>query len=163
MASTLTVVTATREPLKVIGDMDVHATAWILLATVAFSLCGASMTPIIDRWLFAPRRERIDRFRQLKPRVDAIIENLYRGIRDRPHRTRPEQSNRDENIELQRLESELDVRLRAIGVGPIPLDVEKYSVLADMMERGALREAPKRFPVPRTSRWCRTQAGAMTA
>ena len=42
----------------------------------------------------------------------------------------------------------LNVRLRAIGVGQITgLDVTEYLALVDMMERGALSEARKRFPL----------------
>ena len=113
------------------------------------------MTTIIDRWLFEPRRRQVARFRQLKQEVDRIIENLHRGIRDRPNRAQPEHSSYGENIEMLQLTSGLNVRLRAIGVGSIPgLDPEEYLTLVDMMERGALREARRRFPLPKRRRCC---------
>ena len=154
-ASVLAIVAKLSKPLKVLGDMEVHATAWVLVATVFFGMFGASLHQVIDRWVFAPRRERVSRFQQLKPEVDRVLQNLYRGIRDRPHRSQPAHSSYAENVEMLQLTSALNVRLRAIGVGPTTgLDPEEYLILVDMMERGALREARKRFPLPKCRRWC---------
>ena len=147
-ANALTITTARGEPLKVVGNVEVHATGWFLLGVVFLGLFGASMAPIIDRWLFEPRRQRTLRFGELKPEVDRILKNLYRGIRDRPNRAQPEHSSPAENLEMLELTNGLNVRLRAIGVGQITgLDVTEYLTLVDMMERGALREARKRFPL----------------
>ena len=147
-ANALTITTARGEPLKIVGNVEVHPTGWFLLGVVFLGLFGATMAPTIDRWLFEPRRRRTLRFAKLKPEVDRILQNLYRGIRDRPSRAQPEHSSRAENLDLLEFTNGLNVRLRAIGVGEITgLDVTEYLILVDMMERGALREARKRFPL----------------
>ena len=45
------------------------------------------------------------------------------------------------------------MRLTPLGIGSVDgMEIAKYEALADMMERGALREARKRFPLKRTGR-----------
>ena len=156
-SSALAIAAAVDEPLKLIGDMQVHAAAWVIVATVFFAMFCASMHQLIDLWMFAPRRERIARFRGLKAEVEKILSNYYQGIVDRPHRKRPEDSSYTQNVELLRITTGLNVRLRALGIGSIngkPADiVVEHEALIDMMERGALKEARKRFPLAMRRRW----------
>ena len=64
-AGVLGIVSAVGEPLKVVGDMEVHPTAWVLLATVFTSVCCALVVPgLFERWWAAPRRARVERQRR---------------------------------------------------------------------------------------------------
>ena len=157
-SSALAIAAAVGEPLKLIGDMEVHAAAWVIVATVFFAMFCASIHQFIDRWVFAPRRERIARFRALKAEVDKILSNFYQGIHDRPHRKRPEDSSYTQNVELLRITSGLNVRLHALGIGSVNgKTIVEYETLMDIMERGALKEARKRFPLAMRRWWRRTK------
>ena len=76
-----------RGPLKVVGDWEVHPTAWVLVATVFAALFGASVVhPMVDRWALSPRRARIERFRGLKQDVVAVRNGFDQDLADRAHR-----------------------------------------------------------------------------
>ena len=80
VAGVLGIVSAVGEPLKVVGDMEVHPTAWVLLATVFTSVCCALVVPgLFERWWAAPRRARVERFRELLPRIQGIREDTHRS------------------------------------------------------------------------------------
>ena len=60
-------------PLKVVGDIEFHATAWVLLATVFFGVCcGLTVPPLVNRCWTAPRRARAARFQELLLEIKAL-------------------------------------------------------------------------------------------
>ena len=139
VASVLAIASAVGEPLKVVGDMEVHPTAWILLATVFVSVCCALMVPpLFERWWAAPRRARVKRFRELLPRIQGVRMDLYRSA----GLVKPDEELRaDIGVRM----ADARAGLRHLGVG-FSFRESDFPRFIDMLERGALNDALRVFP-----------------
>ena len=136
-ASIIAIVSAVEGPLKVIGETEIHATAWVLLAAVSVSVLGALLVqPLIECWWIAPRRARINRFREMLPRVLLVKTPLDQGV------TLTEAQKRQYAV----YRADLRASLRKLDID-IDGAIAEISIFTDMLERGALREAQKAFPV----------------
>lgn len=153
VASVLAIVSHVGGPLKLVGGLEVHPTAWILVVTVFAGLFGASVVhPVIDRWMLAPWRARVERFRGLKQEIVAVRNGFDQDLADRAHRQErgaPRAALGPQRLRHLHEMADMDARLRNLGIGFFGSsggDMD-FATLIDMMERGALREAQKRFPL----------------
>ena len=138
VSSVLGVVAHACGPLKVVGDVEIHPAGWALAASVAFAVLGALL---VQPLIIAPRRARVARFRGLLPRVLAVRNRQVDGTQA--------------EFEQMGLTTQDDVRAALSKLG-IDFGATRphTPVFCDMLERGALREAQKRFPLHRPSpRW----------
>ena len=146
VAGVLAIVSGARGPLRVIGEVEVHPTGWILAAAAFAGVLGAMTLPRLYEQLWrAPRRARIERFRELPPTIAAVREAMDRN------RARPPGSAEPRDINLY---ADLDAKLRHLGVYAFGRErAVDYSFLIDAAERGDLRAAGRRFPrsTPRTA------------
>ena len=125
------------------SEMEIHPYGWAMLAA---GLVGATMGlswPTIDRVLFMPRRDRIERFRESRDVAVRVLE-AFRGCTH---------GNGSGNLELAyyTASTELKVRLDGLGIARAEIslastDDSNLLALIDMMERGALHEAQRRWP-----------------
>ena len=149
VAGALGIVSAVGEPLKVVGDMEVHPTAWVLLATVFTSVCCALVVPgLFERWWAAPRRARVERFRELLPRIQGIREDTHRSAA----LVEPDE---DLRFDIARRMADVGACLRHLGV-EFSFREPDFPRFIDMLERGALREAVRAFSLserPAAARW----------
>ena len=139
IASVLAIASAVGEPLKVVGDIEVHPTAWVLLATVFVSVCCALVVPpLFERWWAAPRRARVERFRELLLRIQEIRRDLYRssGL------VAPDEELRAD-IGLRMADARASLRHLGVGFSFRESDFPRF---IDILERGALNEALRVFP-----------------
>ncbi len=138
VAGVLGIVSAVGEPLKVVGDMEVHPTAWVLLATVFTSVCCALVVPgLFERWWAAPRRARVERFRELLPRIQGIREDTHRSAA----LVEPDE---DLRFDIARRMADVGACLRHLGV-EFSFREPDFPRFIDMLERGAIREAVRAF------------------
>ena len=126
-------------PLKVVGDIEFHATAWVLLATVFFGVCcGLTVPPLVNRCWTAPRRARAARFQELLLEIKAL-----RSYYDQ-HDSGRGAGGRDALNQMM----DLDAKLRRLGIGFFGRSGRPdFSTLIDMAERAAVSEAKRQFPL----------------
>ena len=74
IASVIAIWTALGDaPLKVVGEMELHPTAWVLLATVFIGVCcGLTVPALFSHWWTDHRRARAARFQELLPEIRAV-------------------------------------------------------------------------------------------
>ena len=141
IASVIAIWTALRDaPLKVVGEMELHPTAWVLLATVFIGVCcGLTVPPLFSHWWTDPRRARASRFRELLPEIGAV-----RAYYDQHARGGRGIGERDALNQMM----DLDAKLRRLGIGFFGRSGgPDFSTLIDMAERAAVSEAKKQFPL----------------
>ena len=129
-------------PLRVVGDVEVHPAGWALVAGISASVLGVLL---LHPFFIVPWQASVERFRSLLPRVQ--------GIRKRQFESSDEDS---EAVTLMHDSAVHDATaaLHTLGVRlSSAFSPHDFPILLDMMERGALREARKRFPIKRRSRW----------
>ena len=146
IAGVIAIVTYVRqEPVRAI-DMELHPADWLLLAGVCFGVLAAVATHPIAERRRRIRLARSSRFERLLPRVKGIrklvLQRPSRSARAAPIR----------NVEIGLIIADTQAALAALGVDFPFRELGEYPVFIDMLERGALREAQRRFPAPRAER-----------
>ena len=131
-------------PAFIWPDMEIHLYGWMLLTGAGLGGTIGLSWSFIDRKCFLPRREAVERFRSLREHAETLHQNFVDGYQATPQRR--EELRTPGVVASQNLE----VRLRGLGMA-YPSSIELLDLI-DMMERGALREARRRWPLPREGR-----------
>ena len=127
-------------PAFLCPDMVIHTYVWILIVGACAGATVALLHPVWDRWLFAPRRQRIQRFQAL---VNDFTQARDLLVDFAVH------AEGSEDLKEAVVAGECDERLRDLGIEfPWPeLPSREYAQMIVLMERGGLREAQRCWPI----------------
>ena len=133
-ASVLTIWASRVGPLQVLTGLEVGAAGLALVAAVPAGVVASMVMPTVARWFltFWGRRQR--KFRELAP-----------AIRELRHELKGEYLG-DGDLDLA---LDVETRLRRLGISILAPRAEVgagYAALIEMAERGAWKEARRRFP-----------------
>ena len=127
-------------PLEVVAGLEVGPAGFALATGALLGVFASVIMPTVAQWYLArwpsPRR----RFRELAPAVRTLRHVLFE------HTTR---SDDDPDPELDQA-FDVEIRLQRLGISILaPGNPADYAVLIELAERGAWREARRKFPTER--------------
>ena len=133
-ASVLTIWAERAGPLEVVAGLEVGPAGFALVAAILLGAFGALVSPTATPWCLARWRVRQRQFRELEPEIRAlrpalIHDDRFDGDTDRVH--------------------DVEAKLRRLGMSILsPKTAVDYARFIEMAERGAWRDARRRFPAP---------------
>ncbi|MCY4634536.1 MAG: hypothetical protein OXG04_08560 [Acidobacteria bacterium] len=132
VASVLTIWAERAGPLEVVAGLEVGPAGFAVVAAVLLGVFGALVSPTVSQWCLARWSVRQRQFRELAPVIRAL----------RPALIHDDRGYRDQDLAL-----DVEVRLRRLGLSVLSPKTEvDYARFIEMAERGAWREARRRFP-----------------
>ena len=132
-ASVLTIWAERAGPLEVVAGLEVGPAGFALTAAAMLGVFGALVSPTAIQWCLARWRVRQRQFRELALEIRSLRAVL---IHDDDHVVKA----RDRCLDLE-------TRLRRLGISSLGPKTEiDHSIFIELAERGAWREARRRFP-----------------
>ena len=122
-----------RGPESVFGSLEVHPAGWALISAVSVGVFGALVSP----WILPRLQKRKHEFMRLGSEIRAMRTVLI---------------HKDDELVMSPKDRlfDLGTRLERLGVDLLgPKDEVDYAAFIEMAERGAWREARRRFPLGR--------------
>ena len=132
-ASVLTIWAERAGPLEVVAGLEVGPAGFALAAAALLGVFGALVSPTVIQWCLVRWGVRQRQFKKLAPEIRSLRAVLIHDD--------------DDVVNARDRCFDLETRLRHLGVSSLGPKTEiDYSIFIEMAERGAWREARRRFP-----------------